>query len=74
MELDANKIDDAVLALLYMSLHEGVRAWKGFDWEAMERLHENGYITEPRGRAKSVVFTVIGLERTRSLLEKLFGK
>lgn len=40
MELDTNKIDDAVLALLYLGLHDGVRAWKGFDWEAMNRLHE----------------------------------
>ena len=46
MELDTNKIDDAVLALLYLGLHDGARAWKGFDWEAMNRLHEQGYIME----------------------------
>ncbi len=74
MDLDTNKIDDAVLALLYLGLHDGARAWKGFDWDAMDRLHERGYITEPRGKAKSVVFTQVGLERARSLLEKLFGK
>jgi hypothetical protein len=74
MELDTNKIDDAVLALLYLGLHAGARAWKGFDWEAMNRLHERGYITEPRGKANSVVFTEEGLERAKSLLEKLFGK
>jgi hypothetical protein len=74
MELDTNKIDDAVLALLYLGLHEGARAWKGFDWEAMDRLHERGYITEPRGKAKSIAFTDEGLERARSLLERLFGR
>jgi hypothetical protein len=74
MELDTNKIDEAVLALLYLGLHDGARAWKGFDWDAMERLHEQGYITDPRGKAKSVVFTEEGLERARNLLEKLFGK
>ncbi|HWY88255.1 MAG TPA: DUF6429 family protein [Gemmataceae bacterium] len=74
MELDTNKIDDAVLALLYLGLHDGARAWKGFDWEAMNRLHERGFITEPRGKAKSVVFTEDGLNRARRLLEKLFGK
>ncbi len=31
MELVTNKIDDAVLALLYLGLHDGARAWKGFD-------------------------------------------
>jgi hypothetical protein len=74
MELDTNKIDEAVLALLYLGLHDGARAWKGFDWDAMERLHEQGYITDPHGKAKSVVFTEEGLERARNLLEKLFGK
>ena len=73
MELDTKKIDDAVLALLYLGLHDGARAWKGFDWEAMNRLHELGYITDPRGKAKSVVFTEEGLERAQQLLEKLFS-
>jgi hypothetical protein len=74
MELDTKKIDDAVLALLYLGLHDGARAWKGFDWDAMDRLHEAGFITEPRGKAKSVVFTEEGLARAQRLLEKLFGK
>jgi hypothetical protein len=74
MELDTTKIDEAVLALLYLGLHDGARAWKGFDWDAMDRLHQQGYITDPRGKAKSVVFTEEGLERAERLLEKLFGK
>lgn len=74
MELDTNKIDDAVLALLYLGLHDGARAWKGFDWEAMNRLHEQGYITDPRSKAKSVVFTEEGLERAKRLLEERFTK
>jgi Domain of unknown function (DUF6429) len=74
MELDTKKIDDAVLALLYLGLHDGARAWKGFDWDAMNRLHEAGYITDPRGKAKSVVFTEEGLERAEHLLHDLFGK
>jgi hypothetical protein len=74
MELDTKKIDDAVLALLYLGLHDGARAWKGFDWEAMNRLHDAGYITDPRGKAKSVVFTEEGLLRAEQLLEALYGK
>lgn len=73
MELDESRIDDAVLALLYLGLHQGARAWKGFDWGAMERLYEAGMISDPRGRAKSVVFTEEGLERSRQLLEELFS-
>jgi len=31
--LDEHRIDRAVLALLYLGLHDGTRAWKGFDRE-----------------------------------------
>jgi hypothetical protein len=74
MELDTQKIDQAILALLYLGLHDGARAWKGFDWDALDRLHQQGYITDPRGKAKSVVFTAEGLERAQRLLRQLFGK
>jgi uncharacterized protein DUF6429 len=74
MEIDADKIDDAVLALLYLGLHDGARAWKGFDWDALDRLHRRGYISDPRGRAKSVVFSEEGLNRAERLLRQLFGK
>jgi hypothetical protein len=74
MELDQDKIDDVVLALLYLGLHDGARAWKGFDWDAMNRLHEKDYISNPRSKAKSVVFTEEGLGQAKRLLEELFGK
>lgn len=74
MELDREKIDRAVLALLYLGLHDGDRAWKGFDWAALSRLHEKGYITDPVGKAKSVAFTEEGLRDAPRLLEDLFGK
>ncbi len=73
MDLDEDKIADAVLALLYLGLHDGVRAWKGFDWEALDRLHEKGMIENPRGKAKSVVFTEEGLRRSKELFEAMFG-
>ena len=73
MTLDDDKIDRAVLALLYLGVHDGARAWKGFDWDAMNRLHEKGFITDPRGKAKSVMFTEEGLVEARKLLEELFS-
>ena len=57
MKLSAEKIDRAVLALLYLGLHDDDRAWKGFDWDALDRLHEKGFISDPVGKAKSVAFT-----------------
>ena len=73
MTLDNDKIDQAVVALLYLGLHDVDRAWKGFDWEAMNRLHEKGYISDPRGKAKSVAFTERGLIEARRLLQELFS-
>ncbi len=73
MEIDTDRIDDGVLALLLLGLHEGCRAWKGFDWDAMERLYEKGMISNPRGRAKSVVFTEEGQRRAEELFRELFA-
>lgn len=73
MKLDEEKIDRAVLALLLLGRHQGDRAWKGFDWDAMNRLHEKGYISDPVGKAKSVMFTEHGLSEAERLLEELFG-
>ena len=73
MKLDTEKIDRVVLALLYLGLHDGERTWKGFDWDAMNRLHEKGYISDPVGKAKSVLFTEEGLAESERLLEELFG-
>ena len=71
-EWDEDKIDDNILALLQLTLHDGARAWKGFDFEAMDRLFEKGYIQDPRGKTKSVVLTQEGLARSKELFEKLF--
>jgi len=40
----------------------------------MERLHENGFISDPRSKAKSVVFTEAGERRARELFEQHFGR
>jgi len=74
MDIDTKKIDETVLALLYLTLHEGNRAWKGFDWETINRLHQNGFISNPVGKAKSVVLTDAGLLESERLFNKLFAK
>jgi len=74
MNLDTERIDDAVLALLLLGRHDGHRAWKSFDWDAMGRLHEKGWISDPVGKAKSVAFTEEGLQKAEALLQSLFGK
>ena len=73
MNYDDSRIDDAVLALLAIFSFDGGRAWKGFDFEVMDRLHARGFIANPQGKAKSVRVTSEGLERGYEIAERLFG-
>jgi len=76
-EFDQDKVDDTTLALLWLTMHEdefGARAWKSFDWSTLDRLHEKGFIGNPKGKAKSVTLTKEGEERATHLFQQIFGK
>jgi hypothetical protein len=73
MEFDKDKVDEMVLALLWLTLTSEGRAWKGHDWEAMNRLYEKGYILDPKNKAKSVMLTEEGQCLSRELFERNFG-
>lgn len=72
MEYNKDKVDEMVLALLFLTLHDGGRAWKSHDWNAMERLHEKGMISDPVGKAKSVVLTEEGEKHAEELFRQHF--
>ena len=74
MEIDEDRVDDAVLALLWLTLHGGDRAWKGHDWDALGRLHAKGMIFDPVGKARSMILTEEGLRESRRLFEALFSR
>ena len=77
MDYDTTKVDEVVLALLHLNAHtdHGItRAWKGFDWDAMDRLHTHGFISDPKSKAKSVVLTDEGARRAEELFRRYFGK
>lgn len=76
MLMDTDKLDEVVLALLWLnsfSDNYGHRAWKSFDWDTMDRLHQKGYIGDPKSKAKSVIMTPEGLEMAEALFDKYFG-
>ncbi len=77
MTYDKDKVDDMALALLYLTTFEekglGVRAWKGMDWGVLDRLHEKGYIGNPKSKTKSVPVTEKGAERSEELFQKYFA-
>lgn len=74
MEIDTDKIDDAALALLWLTLHDGRRAWKNFDWDILDRLHSKGLIFDPVAKVKSVALSDEGLERAEALFEAMFTR
>ena len=74
MAIDLDKIDDTVLGLLWLTLHDENRAWKGFDWGALNRLHQKGLIADPVNKAKSVVLSEDGLRRAEELFKALFTR
>lgn len=73
MNVNFDAIDEAVLALFQLTLHEKYRAWKGFDWEVLNRLHEKGLIDNPIGKAKSISMTDEGLKASEQPFERLFS-
>jgi hypothetical protein len=45
IDYDKEKVDEMTLALMYLVMRgdkDTARAWKGFEWAAMDRLHEKG--------------------------------
>ncbi|AXK66724.1 hypothetical protein BAN20980_06165 [Burkholderia anthina] len=72
MNVDLQAVDDAVLALLHLTLHDGNRAWKSFDWDALNRLHERGLIGDPVNKTKSVILTDEGLRESERLFRRQF--
>jgi len=77
MEYDEEKVDEMVLALLYLgTFRDGpvIRAWKSFDWSSMDRLYEKGFIHDPKSKARSVILTEEGERVTRELFEQHFAR
>jgi hypothetical protein len=73
MNINTDAIDEAALALLYLTLHDQYRAWKGFDWDVLNRLYEKGFICDPVNKTKSVVFTEAGLRESERLFRQHFA-
>ena len=72
-DFDHEKVDEVVLALMQLTLHESYRAWKGFDWDTLDRLYEKMWIENPRSKVKSIVLTEEGLVKSANLFQQYFG-
>ena len=70
MKYDENAVDEAVLALMHLTTFReasGHRTWKGHDWEVLDRLHQKGFIGNPKSKVRSVDMTEEGARRSREL-------
>ena len=76
MDVDGEKLDQVVLALLHLNSFkegDGRCAWKSLPWSVMDSLHEKGFIPDPATKAKSVWLSEDGAKLSKELFEKLFA-
>lgn len=74
MDIDERKLDQVVLELFQLNLADasGSRAWKSLPWSVMDSLHQQGYISDPATKNKSVYLSEKGARLSKELFEKLF--
>ena len=73
-ELDHGRLAEAALAILSLTRDGNGRVWKGIDWDLMELLYEKGWISDPKGKAKSVFLTEEGQQLASAYLDEHFGR
>lgn len=73
MGLDAEKIDEAALALLYLTLHDDRMVRKGIDWDITARLFDKGLISDPANKSKRMILTDEGLQAAETACRHLFS-
>lgn len=76
MNYNRDKLDEMVLGLLHLTTFkdsQGHRAWKGHDWETLDRLHAKGFIENPKSKSRSVGLTAEGKRRSEEFFSRYFG-
>jgi Mn-dependent DtxR family transcriptional regulator len=73
-------IKELTLLLIYLTswqedvgLKKVQRSWKGYPFEVLDELNEEGYIDGSK-HAKSVYLTEEGLSKVKELMKKYIGK
>jgi hypothetical protein len=72
MANNKDNIDDTTLALLYLTLHDDYRAWKGFAWSVLDRLHEKGDDSRSRRQGEVGGFHPRGTGAAEWLFQEMF--
>ena len=75
-DADKEKLAEVALAILWLEAHGDrnmTRVWKQMDWDLTDLLYENGWITDPKTKAKSVMLTEDGERLAEELFQKHFS-
>ena len=76
-EFNLDRLDDLVLALLWFNGSEtefgGHSAWKSLPWDALDRLHARGLISNPRRKNYSVALDDEAWQRGQAVFGQWFG-
>ena len=76
MDYDVEKVDQMVLALLFLTSSTdqfGTRAWKGLDLKVLDRLFKKGYISDPQSKAPTLLLSEEGARLSRGLFTTFFA-
>lgn len=76
LDYDRRKVDEVVLALLYLTLHRDGDEWrasKDHDRGALDRLHQMGVIKDPSLSPREVALTDDGVKLAKEFFQKHFG-
>lgn len=71
-DVDTDRVDQTILALLWLNLKVTGAAWRGFDWEAMARRHGRGLISNRSERPTPLNCPQKDLRRPDACLTKCF--
>lgn len=75
-DADRDKLAEVALAIMWLGAHPDgrmTRVWKGFDWDVTDLLFEKGWISDPKGKTKSVVLSGEAEKLAQESFEKHFG-
>lgn len=67
------QIEDLTLLLLYLQSwkeYNSLRAWKGYDFNVLNKLNEKGLVDDKHGN-KSLYITEEGIERAKTIMAKI---
>ncbi|OFZ36359.1 MAG: hypothetical protein A2504_10220 [Bdellovibrionales bacterium RIFOXYD12_FULL_39_22] len=78
MEYNEDKVDELLLALMFLTTFPngknlGTSTWKEYDWHHLDRLHEKGYISNPKSKNKTVRLSEEAIVLSKELFKKHFG-